>query len=360
MLIKNMNCLNALKNFKELFCAHNGIVVIVIRRHLQHRSRSSASSAGRHSGRSSRGASRDRARSQSSERGHKQPGPDSAQAGARSKTREPSHIQGPDSVPADAPTAAVAPTELDDELLQILGDDPSKTKNTGKDIQTDLAVRLQHIATSGLTKEVRKELLEKYLPPGNCTLIDAPELNPEVKAAISESTYKRDKAIKIKQKQLASATSCVAEALTILLSSESRNMTLIKLLMDATKLLCDGQNQDSVTRRNFVLYNLKKELKDQLQATKIDKFLFSQDLADTLKTAKAISKSGADMKVTPVQQNTKKVSKPATKTLNWRAPQQNHKPRGPPRSKEAARKPQPDNSSKQSSRRPPTSSRTRQ
>ncbi|CAH4034928.1 unnamed protein product [Pieris brassicae] len=54
---------------------------------------------------------------------------------------------------------------LDDELLQVLGEDPSKSNTPGKDIQSDLAVRLQYITTSGLSKETRKELLSKYLLP---------------------------------------------------------------------------------------------------------------------------------------------------------------------------------------------------
>ncbi|CAH2108886.1 unnamed protein product [Euphydryas editha] len=72
--------------------------------------------------------------------------------------------------------------------------------------------------------------------------------------------------------------------------------------MDAIKLMCDSQNTESTIRRNFVLNTLKKDLKDQLQATKIDKLLFSENLAETLKAAKAISKSGADQKETPSKQ----------------------------------------------------------
>ncbi|KAF9802570.1 hypothetical protein SFRURICE_013757 [Spodoptera frugiperda] len=49
------------------------------------------------------------------------------------------------------------------------------------------------MATSGLSKETRKELSDKYLIPANCTLIDAPLLNPEIKAAVSETVHKRDK-----------------------------------------------------------------------------------------------------------------------------------------------------------------------
>ncbi|CAH2108885.1 unnamed protein product [Euphydryas editha] len=70
-------------------------------------------------------------------------------------------------------------------------------RSYGEDIQLDRASHLQHIARMGLPKEVRKELMDKYLPPENCTLIEAPILNPEVVAAVSEAVLKRDKATKV-------------------------------------------------------------------------------------------------------------------------------------------------------------------
>ncbi|XP_046964265.1 uncharacterized protein LOC124533144 isoform X2 [Vanessa cardui] len=78
----------------------------------------------------------------------------------------------------------------------------------------------------------------------------------------------------------------------------------------------DDINTESEARRNFALYSVKKELKDQLSITKIDKYLFGNDLAETLKTAKAVSKSISDLK-----QDAPKKPKPAasTKHLNWKA-----------------------------------------
>ncbi|XP_063531423.1 uncharacterized protein LOC134742302 [Cydia strobilella] len=237
---------------------------------------------------------------------------------------------------------------LDSTLLEILGEDPSLIQQYGKEIQNDLAKRLQHITTNGLTKEVRKELCDRYLPPSNCPLIDAPELNPEIIAAVSDAVMKRDKGIQLKQKQLGRAISCVAEALSTLMSKEDKDAPVIKLLMDACRLLSDNQNQDSVTRRNFILYNLKKDTKEQLQKTNIDKMLFGSELAETLKTAKSISKSGADLKP-PASSN--KVSGPKNKpytpqqytgaqpkrnNLNWKAPPLNRRHQGSQRSREPA------------------------
>lgn len=219
---------------------------------------------------------------------------------------------------------------LDDEILRILGDDPSTHKSYGEDIHKDLTVRFEHVATNGLTKEARQELQDKYLPPSNCTLIDGPDLNPEIKAAISETVVKRDKSIEIKQKQIANAISCIGKAMIQLLSIEGKNTILIKFLMDASRILCDCQYLDSVTRRNFILGTIKKDMKDQLQTTKIDRFLFGKDLGETLKTAKAISKSGADLKFNssakPSQATGKKTNSLPAKNLNWKAPPPGRRP----------------------------------
>lgn len=64
------------------------------------------------------------------------------------------------------PVEPLAPaTELDSAILEIFGDDPSVIKQYGKEIQADHAVRLQHIATNGLSKETRKTYAKNtYLP----------------------------------------------------------------------------------------------------------------------------------------------------------------------------------------------------
>lgn len=107
---------------------------------------------------------------------------------------------------------------LDDAILELLGDDPTISSTYGAEIHKDLAVRLEHTATHGLSREVRKELSEKYLLPSNCKLIDAPALNAEMKAAISEMTAKRDKSIEFRQKQNATAISCLSQAINKLFS----------------------------------------------------------------------------------------------------------------------------------------------
>lgn len=229
--------------------------------------------------------------------------------------------------------------ELDNTILEILGDDPTALNIFGDEIQKDLAVRLQHCATNGLSKEQRKVFKEKYLTPSNCKMINAPVLNAEIKVAVSEVVAKRDKAIETKQAQLACAISALSQALTRLLSSTDKDSDLIKLLMDTSRILCDCQYNDSLTRRSFVLSTLKKDMKDQLQNTKVDSMLFGENFAETIKTAKAISKSGAELKATPTSKMQSVVKKPTSgpsKNLNWRSPFPTRRQPEPPRTKEPA------------------------
>ncbi|KAI5642501.1 hypothetical protein NE865_05528 [Phthorimaea operculella] len=228
---------------------------------------------------------------------------------------------------------------LDSEILEILGTDPTQTNKFGKDLQKDLAIRFEHCATVGLSKDDRKQLADRYLIPNNCKLINPPTLNPETKAALSEMVVKKDKAIEAKQRVLASAISSLGEAITFLLSSKesTKNTDLLRLLMDSGKLLCDCQHSDSVTRRNFIIYSVKKEMRESLQNTNIDSSLFGNNLTETLKTAKAINKSGAELKVTTASKAANVKKHPVTNSKNWKNLNQFRKP--PAKTKDATSAP---------------------
>ncbi|XP_063544309.1 uncharacterized protein LOC134752571 [Cydia strobilella] len=223
--------------------------------------------------------------------------------------------------------------DLDDDVLQILGDDPSSATIYGKEVRAEIATRFTHVAIEGITKEIRKDLLSKYLIPANCVKIGAPKLNPEIKAAISENFAKRDKGIESKQKEMASAISCLGEIITSQLNSKEKNNDLLQKLIDLGRILCDLQYADSVTRRNFILFSLKKDLKDHLANTKIDTCLFGENLTETLKSAKAMIKSGGEIKAPvpkqPVAQY-RRMKSSVSRPLNRRGPAPRRPPPGPP------------------------------
>lgn len=228
---------------------------------------------------------------------------------------------------------------LESDILEILGSDPSATIQFAKDIHNELATRLEHIATTGLTKEIRKELNDRYLIPANCVKIGAPSMNPEIKAAVTEVITKRDKGIEARQKQLAAAISGLSSVLNTELASKNKNNERLKQLMDVARILCDIQHSESITRRNFATFSVKNELKDHLQNTKIDKTLFGEDLAETLKSAKAVSKSGSELKPKYQPKPKPSTSNSTTTNLNWKGPAPARRQQGPQRNQGNARPP---------------------
>lgn len=267
----------------------------------------------------------------------------------------------PDAIPSSEDPESVD-IALDESILAILGEDPTISNVYGPEIHKDLALRLEHFAQNGLSKDLRKELGEKYLLPSNCKLISAPALNAEIKAAIPDVNVKRDKNIETRQKQTATAISCLGQAINCLISKKDSNTdsSIVKMLMDAERILCDVQHNDSVVRRNFILTSLKKDMKDQLQNTKPDELLFGQNLSETIKTAKAIHKSGAELRTTVPkpqynQANSKKPPAVAStsRALNWKGPYPARKPPNHPKTKEPTQsKSQPSTSSRHSQPRP--------
>lgn len=221
---------------------------------------------------------------------------------------------------------------MDSEVLEILGEDLSKEEKYGQEVHGELANRINFVVTRGLTKESRKELITKYLTPSNCAQIDAPKLNMEIKAAITEAVVKRDKGIEAKQRQMASAIACLSDVINTHIVSKTKNNDLLQKMMDINKILCDIQHADSVTRRNFILFSIKSGMNEHLKNTKIDSYLFGEDLPETLKSAKAVNKSGAELKPEPVKPAGQRRFNPSGQKplpLNRRAPAQAQRMPGP-------------------------------
>ncbi|XP_028178029.1 uncharacterized protein LOC114365611 [Ostrinia furnacalis] len=203
--------------------------------------------------------------------------------------------------------------ELHEDILNILGPDTTTEKPFGDNLHKDVASRWQHILLNGLSKENRSDLLKTYLPPENCPNMRAPKLNLEIKAALTEINNKKDAYSQTKQNQLASCLSALGKALNLTLFKSKEDTTsqeIIKSLSDAGRLLCDYHFKESQSRRYAVINSLNKDTRDTIKNTKIDDFLFGSDLADHLKSSKAISKSGMELRPTTTDNRPK--PKPGT------------------------------------------------
>ncbi|KAJ8974520.1 hypothetical protein NQ317_000323 [Molorchus minor] len=135
------------------------------------------------------------------------------------------------------PLAVVELPPLNKEVLNILGDDTSKAKVGGEIIHKYVASRLESILVSGLHGYIRSSLVKKYPPATSCPRIAPPKLNPEIKAAVSDSTIRRDKRHTEFQDQIGATLSALGKALTVLLGGS--NLHLIELISDAGRIMAD-------------------------------------------------------------------------------------------------------------------------
>lgn len=237
------------------------------------------------------------------------------------------------SAPVDLSVDAMGPststelsTELEPNILSLLGDEPISEEKFGPCIHKDVACRWSDILVNGLKDEIKKEISQRYETPENLKLIQPPVMNLEIKAACNENVLKRDNILVDKQKLLATAITGVANTVSMLLTSDLKNdeykNQALKCLSDTGRLLCHLHFTETQTRRTFLLPCLNKEVKDNIKDLKRDNSLFGKDLQESLKSMKAITKTGAELrppvpkqKITP---RSKQAEPSTSRALNWR------------------------------------------
>lgn len=229
--------------------------------------------------------------------------------------------------PAEAALPTTTTETLDDEtvpslepeILEILGEDPTSNKAYGEKLHKDIATRWAHILTNGLSKDIQLELVKRYLPPENCPNMRVPKLNLEIKAALLEINLKKDLYSQSKQSQLSSSLAAIGQVLNWALSSKNAvPQDILKTLSDAGRLICDSHYRESQSRRFAALNTLNKNIRDTVKNTKIDEHLFGSDLAEHIKSSKAIIKTGSEMKSTVVRPAYKPPEQQQRGTLNSR------------------------------------------
>ena len=108
--------------------------------------------------------------------------------------------------------------QLDEETLKILGDDP-RTKIKDLELPSGLTVRWEEWLKSGITKEIKQEILKKYSRQGNIQL-EAPTLNQELMALLNDAAVRRDKDFLAAQNLWGMALSSLGSARTKVMYAE--------------------------------------------------------------------------------------------------------------------------------------------
>ncbi|XP_044590162.1 uncharacterized protein LOC123268832 [Cotesia glomerata] len=210
--------------------------------------------------------------------------------------------------------------ELDDELLEVLGEEITDSGCQVK-VNENLKKWWKGWMEKGISEEVRKELLKKYPRDGEF-VTEAPKVNLEVQRHLTEIAKKRDEHFKQTQSCVGTALSSLSAAVSMLteVSTEPVNQTLLlQHLWDTGKILSDIFHQQSEARKSFITPTLDKDLKPTLDASVSDEWLYGQKLTEQVKEAKAIVKAASTLKATdkPI------AKKPASKVFaqgNGRGP----------------------------------------
>nr|CAH7752371.1 unnamed protein product [Callosobruchus chinensis] len=183
-------------------------------------------------------------------------------------------------------------------ITSILGEDEIPEKCFSGPILEELVPRYEKVLLGGMKDETRVELIKKYLPPENMKAIVPPKINPEVKVAVQENAIQRDNRLSKTQEQLAAVISALVQFTSDLAKKGGEeNLGYIATSNDALRLLCDVFHHESVSRRELLLLNVNKDLKETLKNTAISELLFGTELETTIEAAKKLEKSGEQLKV---------------------------------------------------------------
>lgn len=197
---------------------------------------------------------------------------------------------------ADASVTEAAPEpSLDPELLSALGASATDTPDFGDPIHDSLAKLWLPLLRKGLVKEEKTNLMKEYLIPSNCKLLQAPKLNAEISAAVSEVVRTRDKKLDSFQQTLGAGTSAINRAMDILLKTDNK-IRALKSLSDGCRLLTDLHHAFSCDRKKLITPSLDKNFLHMIQDTERDETLFGNTLADKIKASKAIEKQGIQIR----------------------------------------------------------------
>lgn len=121
-------------------------------------------------------------------------------------------------------------------------------------------VRWKGVLDKGLPPDEKGELTEKYLCPSNCTCIEAPKVNTELKNFLKAPVMERDN--RLVPKQISLCVAALSSLITPLCKNENvDNIQMVNVLSESCRLLLDLQRDESKTRRSLILMTLKPPLR---------------------------------------------------------------------------------------------------
>ncbi|XP_050512905.1 uncharacterized protein LOC126888594 [Diabrotica virgifera virgifera] len=117
------------------------------------------------------------------------------------------------------------------------------------------------------------------------------------KGALTDSNERRDARLSSLQSQVGAGIAAIGKVLSSLYEKgEERDKENIQALSDAGRILADVHYQETISRRDLVLLNINKDLRDTLSESPPDEWLFGGNLEEAIKAKKTIDISSQQLR----------------------------------------------------------------
>lgn len=187
------------------------------------------------------------------------------------------------------------PLSASDNLLEVLGDDPSLSHEVEVPIPDEIRARYLNWTTQGLPQANLEELFYQYKAPD---FLVVPRLNPEIILLLQEAAKRRDEYCCQSQELTLKALVSVGGIFAVhfddeLHTNEDRQTrkALTGMNNEVAKLSCHQFFEQVEARKASIIPNIKDDhMKALLRGKKTDEFLFGADLAEKIASLTKIKK----------------------------------------------------------------------
>lgn len=195
--------------------------------------------------------------------------------------------------------------ELEEEALMAVGVDTLK-------LQPELSKVINNWLTKDHAKELEDNFMKKYPRTVEGCNVEAPKLNQEVISSSPEATTIRDKHFVTNQNIAGSASVAMSSAINTLLTKNKDvdKYDLIGRMSDSLKMVAQLHYKFAQARRAYITPTVSKECRSTLEESVPDTFLYRDKLSEKIRSSKAITKVGEDLKTRTTN------VKPVTRSLN--------------------------------------------
>ncbi|KAJ8910186.1 hypothetical protein NQ315_004526 [Exocentrus adspersus] len=206
----------------------------------------------------------------------------------------------------------------------LLGLNPDEEKATGPPLKEQIWTRWSSYISKGIEKDSLKEIQEKILIPSNASLLQAPQVNPEVLALMSLEQKSTDTYLAKVQTTLGKGLAGLLQILgqTIDLPDRSEDT---KLLADIAKLVAASFHGLTTHRRFLLSSKLVPSARKVAQDCSADTLLFGNTFQEKCRAAKEIEKSSKELKIPEKQL--------PSSSLNFKRPQFKQRKKDPVKDK---------------------------